>query len=121
MFSALRHTLHLVYVGFVLMREGVFALIPKKEVPAPLRPLLWLLAAFGRRDAGNRGARIVAALTRLGPSYVKLGQFLATRPDLVGMHLGGALLRIGVGNGLVCLVLVPLVLAFAERFLLLPA
>lgn len=87
MFSALRHTLHLVYVGFVLMREGVFALIPKKEVPAPLRPLLWLLAAFGRRDAGNRGARIVAALTRLGPSYVKLGQFLATRPDLVGMAL----------------------------------
>src|SRR4029078_1334668 len=27
------------------------------------------------------------ALTRLGPSYVKLGQFLATRPDVVGVQL----------------------------------
>jgi ubiquinone biosynthesis protein len=25
-------------------------------------------------------------VTRLGPSYVKLGQFLATRPDVVGMR-----------------------------------
>jgi ubiquinone biosynthesis protein len=31
--------------------------------------------------AQNRPA---AALTRLGPSFVKLGQFLATRPDVVG-------------------------------------
>ncbi|MFN3482879.1 MAG: 2-polyprenylphenol 6-hydroxylase, partial [Rhabdaerophilum calidifontis] len=45
------------------------------------------LARLARRDAGRRGTRIVAALTRLGPSYVKLGQFLATRPDLVGMAL----------------------------------
>ncbi len=29
----------------------------------------------------------MAALTRLGPSYVKLGQFLATRPDIVGVSL----------------------------------
>ena len=27
------------------------------------------------------------ALTKLGPSYVKLGQFLATRPDVVGVAL----------------------------------
>lgn len=87
MFAALRHALHLMHVGFVLMREGVFALIPKRQVPAILHPALWLLAALARRDAGDRGARIVAALTRLGPSYVKLGQFLATRPDLVGFSL----------------------------------
>ncbi len=87
MFAALRHSLHLLHVGFVLMREGVFALVPKAELPPPARPLLWLLALPARRDAGDRGARIVAALTRLGPSYVKLGQFLATRPDLVGYAL----------------------------------
>lgn len=87
MLAALRHSLHLIHVGYVLMREGVFALIPSAQVPAPLRPLLWLLAVLARRDVGDRGARIVAALTRLGPSYVKLGQFLATRPDLVGFAL----------------------------------
>jgi ubiquinone biosynthesis protein len=31
--------------------------------------------------------RLAAALTRLGPTYVKLGQFLATRPDVVGMAI----------------------------------
>jgi ubiquinone biosynthesis protein len=87
LFAALRHTLHLAHVGYVLMREGVFALVPRDRVPALARPLVWLLAALARRDAGQRGARIVSALTRLGPSYVKLGQFLATRPDLVGMAL----------------------------------
>ena len=87
MFAALGHLLHLMYVGFVLMREGVFGLIPKTHIPVPARPLFWLMGLVARRNAGNRGARIVAALTRLGPSYVKLGQFLATRPDLVGMGL----------------------------------
>ncbi|RWG09073.1 MAG: 2-polyprenylphenol 6-hydroxylase, partial [Mesorhizobium sp.] len=31
-----------------------------------------------------RGDRLAQAVVRLGPSYVKLGQFLATRPDVVG-------------------------------------
>lgn len=87
MFAGLRHSLHLAHVGYVLMREGVFALIPRRQVPVPLRPFAWLLAVLARRDAGARGTRIVAALTRLGPSYVKLGQFMATRPDLVGFSL----------------------------------
>src|SRR6185503_9966679 len=36
------------------------------------------------RSAGNP---LSAALTRLGPTYVKLGQFMATRPDVVGVTL----------------------------------
>ena len=39
---------------------------------------------FERRTKGAADTRLSAALTRLGPSYVKLGQFLATRPDVVG-------------------------------------
>jgi ubiquinone biosynthesis protein len=40
------------------------------------------------RPTGERAAiRLAAALTRLGPTYVKLGQFLATRPDVVGVAL----------------------------------
>ncbi|HEY1363966.1 MAG TPA: 2-polyprenylphenol 6-hydroxylase, partial [Xanthobacteraceae bacterium] len=34
--------------------------------------------------AKDGAVRLSAALTRLGPTYVKLGQFLATRPDVVG-------------------------------------
>ena len=31
----------------------------------------------------SQGERLASALTELGPSYIKLGQFLATRPDVI--------------------------------------
>ena len=34
---------------------------------------------------------LVRALAQIGPSYVKLGQFLATRPDVVGGEIADAL------------------------------
>ena len=37
--------------------------------------------------AQSRDGRVSRALTRLGPSYIKLGQFLATRRDLIGPDL----------------------------------
>ena len=40
-----------------------------------------------RPSSDAAGTRLSVALTRLGPSYVKLGQFLATRPDVVGAAL----------------------------------
>lgn len=43
---------------------------------------------FSRASKGlSTGQRFAAALGDLGPSYVKLGQFLATRPDVVGKQL----------------------------------
>src|SRR5687767_16012708 len=39
----------------------------------------------------ERGRRICATVTRLGPSYIKLGQFLSTRPDIVGPEMADAL------------------------------
>jgi ubiquinone biosynthesis protein len=54
----------------------------------------WLLAGPARalrakhRDAGGQLSR---ALERLGPAYIKLGQMLATRPDIVGPEIAQAL------------------------------
>jgi ubiquinone biosynthesis protein len=61
-------------------------LLPEQvaSLPAPARFLL-AVARFGSRPPDLDGeARLTAALSSLGPSYIKLGQFLATRPDLVG-------------------------------------
>lgn len=71
--------------GYVVSREGVLSLVPPAAVPPAVRPLLRLARLIARGDAGSRAARLSAALSRLGPSYVKLGQFLATRPDVVGV------------------------------------
>src|SRR4051812_3596989 len=49
-----------------------------------------LLPALRRGDA-RAGARLASGLERLGPAYIKLGQMLGTRPDIVGADVAGAL------------------------------
>ena len=71
--------------GFVFAREGVLALVDPAPLPAPARLGLRFARLFERPTDKSAGGRLSAALTRLGPTYVKLGQFLATRPDVVGV------------------------------------
>ena len=82
--------------GFVLAREGAFGLIDPEELPSGPRAAARIARLFERRgvSAADRGERLTAALNRLGPSYVKLGQFLATRPDLIGQDGAEALGRL---------------------------
>ena len=87
MIPAPAHLFRLGQAGFVFAREGVFGIIDPAAVPVPARPLLRLARLIERSSSGAAEARLSAALTRLGPSYVKLGQFLATRPDVVGAAL----------------------------------
>ncbi|WP_112662100.1 2-polyprenylphenol 6-hydroxylase [Microvirga flavescens] len=70
--------------GFVLAREGALALVDPNALPPSARFALRVARIVERRNIGDGAARLSAALTRLGPSYVKFGQFLATRPDIVG-------------------------------------
>ena len=84
MIAAIVHLTRLARAGLVLAREGVFALVDPTPLAAGARLGLRLARMLERRDAGPGSARLAAALTKLGPSYVKLGQFLATRPDVVG-------------------------------------
>jgi len=84
--------MRLARAGLVLAQYGV-RFVPKGvPVPWPLKlaraatlPVRVLAWPF-RRDESME-TRVSAALTRLGPSYVKLGQFLATRADVIGPEL----------------------------------
>ncbi|MBX9931809.1 MAG: 2-polyprenylphenol 6-hydroxylase [Methylobacterium sp.] len=72
-------------VGFVLAREGGLAFVDAEALPPHLRLALRLGRMLERPGLGGGAGPLQRALTRLGPSYVKFGQFLATRPDIVGM------------------------------------
>jgi len=85
--SAPSHLARLGRAGFVFAREGVFGLIDPAPLPPHLRLLLRAVRLIERPTAAEGGHRLAAALTALGPTYVKLGQFLATRPDVVGRAL----------------------------------
>ncbi|MBX3567391.1 MAG: 2-polyprenylphenol 6-hydroxylase [Rhizobiaceae bacterium] len=86
----------LVRAGWILTREGVFAALPGEELSGPPKAAWRLARFFTRRRARGleRSERLSGAVARLGPSYVKLGQFLATRPDVVGNDVALDLARL---------------------------
>ncbi|MEQ1716937.1 MAG: 2-polyprenylphenol 6-hydroxylase [Hyphomicrobium sp.] len=96
MANALSNILRLARAGIVLAQHGV-RFVPKgMAVPLPLRlaraatfPIRVITAPL--RWGTPKHDRIAAALTQLGPSYIKLGQFLATRADILGTELAGDL------------------------------
>jgi ubiquinone biosynthesis protein len=85
------HFYRLARAGYILAREGVFAALDPNLIPPAGAPLVRLANRIARRDHGATGEALVRALTQIGPSYVKLGQFLATRPDVVGGEIADAL------------------------------
>ena len=87
MITGIAHFSRLARAGYVFAREGVLGVVDPAMLPPAARPLLGLARLIERRGAVRAPNRLSVALTRLGPSYVKLGQFLATRPDVVGATL----------------------------------
>jgi ubiquinone biosynthesis protein len=85
--GAIPHLLRLSRAGFVFAREGVLALVDTRPLPLPAKMTIALGRLIERRSAKDGSSQLAAALTRLGPTYVKLGQFLATRPDVVGKEI----------------------------------
>jgi ubiquinone biosynthesis protein len=83
--SVLVDTLRLLKAVFIMARHN--ALLPPErsaELPAPVRAVL-KLAQIGKTEKyDTQASRLTTALASLGPSYIKLGQFLATRPDVIG-------------------------------------
>jgi ubiquinone biosynthesis protein len=81
--------------GVVVARAGGLAFVDTAPLPAGPRFLLRLARGLERRGSDSeRPERLTMALNRLGPSYVKFGQFLATRPDIVGPDASTALGRL---------------------------
>ena len=84
MIGSLVRSIRLASAGYVLAREGVFANVDPTLVPPALRLPLALAKLIARKQPPPGASRLSTAIARLGPSYVKLGQFLGTRPDVVG-------------------------------------
>lgn len=72
--------------GFVLAREGALSILNNDALPPVMQAGVRFGRLFERGEVKRSGRveRLTRALNRLGPTYVKLGQTLATRPDIVG-------------------------------------
>src|SRR5262249_20879502 len=90
--GALMKLMRLARAGVVLAQHGVRFVPVGVEAPLAIKLAYALtlpirILAFPFRLREPKETRVAAALTSLGPSYIKLGQFLATRPDLIGKEL----------------------------------
>ena len=94
--GAIGHTWRLLRVAMTLVRYDV--LLPAEyydRYPTSLQAAHTALSIFSKRRRGRSvGERLAKALERLGPAYVKVGQFLATRPDMIGVTVAQELGRL---------------------------
>ncbi len=92
MTSATRHTLRLLKWGRTLAKHGALQLIEQgANTPAPVKRLC-RIARFGTFQPATPD--YATAFKAIGPAAVKLGQTLATRPDLVGEEAARNLLSL---------------------------
>lgn len=93
MFRSISNTRRLLHAARVLAKHD--ALIPaeyKDALPPSAKLLRRLLGSRESEDkSASPGVRLARALENLGPAYIKLGQILATRPDIVGNDVARAL------------------------------
>ncbi|WP_313808303.1 2-polyprenylphenol 6-hydroxylase [Sphingobium sp.] len=90
--SHITHIWRLLKWGRTLARHGALRGIERDPLtPTPVRRLV-RVARFGARVP--RQPRYADAFQSIGPAAIKLGQTLATRPDLVGEDAANDLLRL---------------------------
>ncbi len=79
-----RRFFRLLNIYRIIVRYGLDELLLSIEAFRPVQLLLYITPGYWLRDkALNRGARMRMALEDLGPIFVKFGQILSTRRDLL--------------------------------------
>ncbi|RYG65194.1 ubiquinone biosynthesis regulatory protein kinase UbiB, partial [bacterium] len=92
----LRVLFRLIEIQRVLVRHRLSEFVRATHLYRPLRfvfllsPWVW----FQRGLPGSRGARLRLALEALGPVFVKFGQTLSTRRDLLPQDIADELVKL---------------------------
>jgi len=89
----MRHVGRLVVIVVTVLRYGLDELA-LSSFRQPWVRLLVRVGTIGRRLDAPRGARLRMGLERLGPIFVKFGQVLSTRRDLVPTDIADELARL---------------------------
>ncbi|HRY86805.1 MAG TPA: AarF/UbiB family protein, partial [Rubrivivax sp.] len=89
----MRRVLRLVYIGYTVLRFGLDELALAGFRQPWVRALSWTVT-LGRRFDEPPGVRLRLALEKLGPIFVKFGQVLSTRRDLLPLELADELAKL---------------------------
>ncbi len=93
--AKLKQVYRLITINYVLMKHGLDEIILATHIFRPFRFLFYLSPTFWfKRDKGTRGERIRKALEDLGPIFVKFGQIISTRRDLLAPDIAEELAKL---------------------------
>jgi ubiquinone biosynthesis protein len=90
MMRNLRNAGRLVAIALTLAREDALFIFDDLRI----LPGMSLLRIVSRKSKKRKGERLATALEKLGPPFIKLGQLLSTRSDLIGDELAEDLSRL---------------------------
>jgi ubiquinone biosynthesis protein len=89
----MRRSLRLVFIVFTVLRFGLDELALSGFRQRWIRALSWTVT-LGRRFDQPRGVRLRMALEQLGPIFIKFGQVLSTRRDLLPLDVADELAKL---------------------------
>jgi len=81
------------FIVWIALRYGLDELV-LTSLPNPVLHAVARVLSFGRRLHAPRGQRLREALERLGPIFVKFGQVLSTRRDLMPVDIADELAKL---------------------------
>jgi ubiquinone biosynthesis protein len=87
--------LRLIHINWVLVLHGLDEIVLKTHLFRPVRYLAFFTPSYWLKpNTDRRGVRIRRALEDLGPIYVKFGQALSTRKDLLPDDVSDELVKL---------------------------
>lgn len=89
MLRNLRNTRRVFAIARILAREDALFLIDDLEI-SPVLSIICRVFAH-KKPHKRKGERLATAIERLGPTFIKLGQALSTRSDLIGEEIASDL------------------------------
>ncbi|MCP0914929.1 ubiquinone biosynthesis regulatory protein kinase UbiB [Legionella sp. 27cVA30] len=82
--KSIKQVIRLLHINYVLAKNGLDRVIVGIKPFAPLRFIVFLNPwTWFRREKLSRGVALRKTLEELGPIFVKFGQALSTRPDIL--------------------------------------
>lgn len=85
----------LIHINWVLVFHGLDEIVLKTHLFRPIRYLVFFSPYYWlKKESDPRGVRIRRALEDLGPIYVKFGQALSTRKDLLPDDIADELVKL---------------------------
>jgi ubiquinone biosynthesis protein len=95
MIHTLRQFARMLKISAILSRYQLDEFLEATHLYRPMR-LLRVIPPWGRPDMANkpRGERLRLALNEMGPIYVKFGQIISTRRDLIALDIADELAQL---------------------------